>query len=95
MSGFSTKPVPAHRPILLDLLIGRVAGRQSATAAVAMKHRGSDLGLHGRQHLLRRLHVDAHAARRGQMHRAGHQRDLGAGRAARAMAKPILPLEGW
>jgi hypothetical protein len=48
-------------------------------------------------HLLRALHVDAaHAARRGQVHRAGHQGDVGAGLgAARAMAKPILPLEGW
>jgi hypothetical protein len=41
------------------------------------------------------VHVDArHVARRGQVHRAGHQRDLRAGLgAARAMAKPILPLE--
>jgi hypothetical protein len=79
-------------PSFLIFCSACVAGRQSATAAVAMKilapallHRGAS-----------RADCTSTRARRAAWagHRAGHQRDLApASRAARAMAKPILPLE--
>jgi hypothetical protein len=62
-----------------------LATRQSATAATAMKMCWPPTRHHRVVHLLRALHIDAaHAVRRGQRGRAGHQHHVGAGFARRA-----------
>jgi hypothetical protein len=100
MSGFSTNRSAgtSPEPSFLIFWSAAVAGRQSATAAVATNTSArSALNLHGRQHVARRAHVDPrHAARRGQMHRPGHQRDLGARLSRRGQwQNPSCRWKGW
>ncbi len=80
MSGFSvsSKIGASLPPPFFSLCSADCAGRQSATAAVAMKTScRARLGQHRLVHLAGGRHIDAaHAARRGERHRTGHQRDL-------------------
>ena len=71
------------RTVLLDLLVTGMGRSPVGHRGRGDENRGAVGHFRRRiEHLLRRLHIEAlHAARRGQMHRAGNQRDLGTGRA--------------
>ena len=67
------------RAVFFDLLVRRVGRAPVGHRSRGNKHRGSlHMPLHGRQHFLGRLHIDApHTAWRGHMHRPRDQGDIG------------------